>query len=145
MFSRIAVDFHLHFYKDYDPELFWQALCRNLAVDATARHDDGIPFQRLALLTEAPGCDWFRRWAAPGAALPGGYSFTATSEPYSLALSHHDETLALIVRGRQIVTAEHLEVLTAGDFPAIGDGLAPRPAYSASGRGGRAICRLPRG
>lgn len=123
MFSRIAVDFHLHFYGDYDPELFWQSLCRNLAVDAIARHDDGLPFQRLALLTEAPGCDWFRRWAAPEASLPGGYAFAATSEPYSLALSHNNEILALIVRGRQIITAERLEVLTAGDFPAIEDGL----------------------
>ena len=123
MFSRIAVDFHLHFYEDYDPELFWQALCRNLAMDAIARHDDGIPFQRLALLTEAPGCDWFHRWAAPEASQPGGYSFAATSEPYSLALSHNNEILALIVRGRQIITAERLEVLTAGDFPAIEDGL----------------------
>jgi len=123
MFSRIAVDFHLHFYRDYDPEIFWQALCRNLAGDAIARLDDRIPLQRLALLTEAPGCDWFRRWAAPGAALPGGYSFAATSEPYSLALSANREILALIVRGRQIITAERLEVLTAGDFPAVEDGL----------------------
>lgn len=123
MFSRVAADFHLHFYREYDPELFWRALCRNLVGNAKARQDDGIPSQRLALLTEAPGCDWFNRWAAPGASLPGGYSFSATSEPHSLALTGDNEILALIVRGRQVITAERLEVLTAGNFPAIEDGL----------------------
>ena len=123
MFSRIAVDFHLHFYEDYDPELFWRAFCRNLAGAAAAYPDAGNPFHCLALLTEAPGCDMFSRWVVPGASLPGGYSFVATSEPYSLALLGHNELLALIVRGRQIISAERLEVLTAGGFPAIDDGL----------------------
>ncbi len=123
MFARVAADFHLHFYEEYDPELFWRALCRNLAGDTKARQNDGIPCQRLALLTEAPGCDWFNRWAAPGASLPGGCSFAATSEPYSLALSGNDGLMAFIVQGRQVITAERLEVLTAGGFPAIDDGL----------------------
>ena len=64
----------------------------------------------------------FAQWAAPGTELPGGYSFAATSEPYSLALINKDEPLAWIVSGRQIVTRERLEVLTAGAFPAIADG-----------------------
>jgi hypothetical protein len=123
MRARVAVDFHLHFYQGYDPELFFRSLCRNLGAKPGVRHEDGIPFQRLALLTEAPGCDVFSLWAAPGAALPGGYVFAATSEPYSLALSRNDELLALIVKGRQIITAERLEVLTAGGFPALEDGL----------------------
>jgi len=114
--ARVAFDCHLHFYPHYDPARFFRALCANLG---TAR---GKAPLRLALLTEAPGCAMFAQWAAPGTMLPGGYSFAATCEPYSLALINKDEPQAWIVAGRQIVTRERLEVLTAGPFPAIADG-----------------------
>jgi hypothetical protein len=113
---RVAFDCHLHFYANYAHERFFRSLCANLDAAGAGR------LLRLALLTEAPGCDAFSRWAAPGAAFPGGYSFTATGEPYSLTLTRSGEPLAMIVRGRQIVTAERLEVLTAGDIPPIEDG-----------------------
>ncbi len=116
MLACVAFDCHLHFYPDYDPERFFRALCANLG-----RASDEAPL-RLALLTEAPGCAMFSQWATPGTELPGGYSFAATSEPYSLALLGNGKQLAWIVSGRQIVTGERLEVLTAGAFPAIHDG-----------------------
>jgi hypothetical protein len=116
MHARVAFDCHLHFYPAYDPALFFRSLCANLGGTG-----DGAPL-RLALLTEAPGCAVFPRWAAPGAALPGGYSFAATAEPHSLALLAAGERLAWIVSGRQIITGERLEVLTAGAFPDIADG-----------------------
>ena len=117
MRARVAFDCHLHFYPDYDPERFFRALSANLGGAA------GQASLRLALLTEAPGCAMFSQWAAPGTELPGGYSFAATGEPYSLALLANGEPLAWIVSGRQIVTHERLEVLTAGAFPAIEDGM----------------------
>ncbi len=116
MHARVAFDCHLHFYPAYDPALFFRSLCANLGGTGA-----GAPL-RLALLTEAPGCAMFPRWAAPGSALPGGYSFAATAEPHSLALLGSGERLAWIVSGRQIITGERLEVLTAGTFPAIADG-----------------------
>jgi hypothetical protein len=122
MFARIAVDVHLHFYERYDPARFWQSLCDNLAGKAAERSDEKIPLQRLALLTEAPGCDMFPRLSAPDGSVSGGFTFRSTAEPYSLALCRGSERLALVVSGRQIVTAERLEVLTAGDYPDIADG-----------------------
>ena len=122
MFTRIAVDVHLHFYESYDQERFWQALCDNLASTAAERNGENMPLQRLALLTEGSDCDMFSRWAIPGATAPGGFVFNATNEPYSLTLGRRGEPFILIVSGRQIVTAERLEVLTAGDSPDIADG-----------------------
>jgi hypothetical protein len=116
MVARLAFDCHLHFYPGYDPERFFRALDANLGGAA-----GGTPL-RLALLTEAPGCAMFPRWAAPGARLPGAYSFAATAEPHTLELLAKGRHVAWIVSGRQIVTGERLEVLTAGAFPAIEDG-----------------------
>ncbi|MBN2346320.1 MAG: hypothetical protein JXO51_07995 [Candidatus Aminicenantes bacterium] len=113
MRSRVAIDFHLHFYGMYDPERFFAALLGNLSVA-------GAPW-RLALLTEAPGCDAFSRWAAPSAPAPPGFRFGATAEPYSLSVARGAEE-AFVVAGRQIVTAERLEVLSAGAIPPLADG-----------------------
>ncbi|MFH2107040.1 MAG: hypothetical protein ABII93_00050 [Chrysiogenia bacterium] len=144
MFARIAVDVHLHFYESYDQERFWQSLCDNLAFGAAERFCENIQLQKMVLLTEASGCNMFSRWAVPGASAPGGFTFSPTDEPYSLALNRRGERLVLIVSGRQIVTAERLEVLTAGVFPAIPDGW-PLPEVAAGLAEAGALAIIPWG
>ncbi len=120
--ARVAVDFHLHFYNNYDEEIFWQALIANLDQGAAAPGTGSVPLERVALLTEAPGVAMFARWQGQTGSGPAGITFTATGEPYSLALCQDGERQLSIVAGRQIVTAERLEVLTAGAAPAVADG-----------------------
>jgi len=126
-FARVAVDFHLHFYRNYDEKIFWPALCANLDRGASSLAAAAGPLERVALLTEAAGCDMFSLWAARTGPGSSAYEFKATAEPQALALCHNGERRLLIVKGRQIVTGEHLEVLTAGAAPAIPDG-RPLPA-----------------
>ncbi len=120
--SRVAADFHLHFYRCYDEKIFWPALCANLARGASPATAAASPLERVALLTEAAGCDMFSLWAAPRGPGPAPYEFKPTAEAHSLALCRNGERLLLVIRGRQIVTRERLEVLTAGPVPAIPDG-----------------------
>jgi hypothetical protein len=125
--SRVAVDFHLHFYRNYDEKIFWPALCANLARGASQTTAAASPLERVALLTEAAGCDMFSVWAARSGTGPAPYEFRPTAEAHSLALWRNGERSLLVIRGRQIVTRERLEVLTAGPLPAIPDG-RPLPA-----------------
>lgn len=120
--SRIAADFHLHFYRSYDEKKFWPALCANLARGVFPAAAAASPLERVALLTEAAGYDMFSLWAARGGPRPDPYEFKPTSEAHALALCRNGERLLLVIRGRQIVTRERLEVLTAGPSPAIPDG-----------------------
>jgi hypothetical protein len=120
--SRVAVDFHLHFYRSYDEKIFWPALCANLARGASQTTAAASPLERVALLTEASGCDMFPVWAARKGPGPAPYEFKPTAEAYALALCQNGERRLLVIQGRQIVTRERLEVLTAGPIPSIPDG-----------------------
>lgn len=121
--ARVAVDFHLHFYGNYDEKIFWPALCANLGRGAASLAAAAGPLEFVALLTEAAGCDMFARWAERTEPGPYSYEFKATAEPQALALCQGGERRLLIIKGRQIVSSERLEVLTAGTAPAIPDGL----------------------
>lgn len=120
--ARVAVDFHLHFYRNYDENLFWPALCANLDRGAASLAPAAGPLERVALLTEAAGCDMFSLWAARTGPGVSAYEFKPTAEPQALALCQNGERRLLVIQGRQIVTGERLEVLTAGTAPAIADG-----------------------
>lgn len=121
-FARVAVDFHLHFYLNYDEKIFWPALCANLDRGAASLAAAAGPLERVALLTEAAGCDMFSRWLARSGPGPSAYEFQATAEPHSLALCRNGERRLSIIKGRQIVSGERLEILTAGPAPVIPDG-----------------------
>jgi len=120
--ARVAVDFHLHFYGDYDEEAFWRALIANLDRGAAALGPASLPLERVALLTEAPGVSMFPRWQERAGSVSAGTFFMPTGEPCSLALHRDGERRLLLIAGRQIVTAERLEVLTAGATPPGVDG-----------------------
>jgi hypothetical protein len=120
--ARVTVDFHLHYYNNYDEETFWPSLIANLDRGSEPLGSGFAPLERVALLTEAPGVAMFPRWQGRTDPGPDGMRFTSTGEPYSLALCRDGERRLLLIAGRQIVTAERLEVLTAGAVPLIPDG-----------------------
>lgn len=104
MITHILIDGHVHVHPSYDEETFLTSAHRNLAALG-----DGFP---ALLLTEISGTNAFAKWKSGDCA----WSASPTEEDFSLVLG--DRLLA--VAGRQVVTAEGVEVLaqfTTKDFP----------------------------
>jgi hypothetical protein len=122
---RYLVDGHVHFYPAFDFEVFFErALGHLLAANPTENGVQGIPF---LLLSEGRQHDWFARWqeGADGSTDDKEYNFSRTREAVTLALSRRDGAgpLAYVVRGRQVVTRENLEILHLATELTIADGL----------------------
>jgi len=93
--DRLLIDAHVHVHDCYDEAAFLHAAYGNLS-----RHGPGMP---TLLLAEMPGFNTFSRWRSGNAAWP----VKLTDEPVSLILGEK----LLVIAGRQIVTAERVEVL----------------------------------
>jgi hypothetical protein len=127
-FQRLLIDGHVHPHECYDEARFFQAACDNLARDRS-----GTP---TLLLAEMAGQQVFARWRSGHAAWP----VTATKEPVSVILGER----LLVVAGRQIVTAERIEVLALACVEEIADAL-PLDATIGAVRQAGAIPVLPWG
>ena len=99
---QAAADTHVHIYPAYDAGAALAALMRNL--DRTAGPDAA----KLGLLTERRGCHWFASACAGGDV--AGCTMTE-SGPGWLGLRSDGGGRLYLFPGRQIVTAERLEVL----------------------------------
>jgi hypothetical protein len=108
-FERLLIDGHVHFHECYDEARFLAAACGNLSRQGAG----GTP---TLLLAEIAGQQIFARWRRGVAAWP----VTIMDEPFSLLLGHK----LLVIAGRQIVTAERIEVLAVACIENIKNGLA---------------------
>lgn len=108
------VDGHVHLHPDFDIAQVLDRASRNMELSASSERSTGF-----LLLTEMAGIDRFG--ALPGNA--GAWSIEPCAEPVSLVACRDDRLRLFIVAGRQIVTAEGLEVLAQGTTEAIADGL----------------------
>jgi hypothetical protein len=107
-FEKLVIDGHVHFHECFDEAQFFSAACANLS-----RQGAGLP---TLLLAEMPGQQVFARWRSGNAAWP----VTVTNEPLSILLGDK----LLVIAGRQIVTAERIEVLAVACIENIANGLA---------------------
>jgi hypothetical protein len=116
--NLFLADAHVHFHAGFEPHTFLAAAARNFA-DAARRIHPLVACRGVLLLTESAGVDWFRRLQdAP----PAGWWIEPTAEPESLiACGPRGERLT-VVAGRQVVTAERLEVLWLGTREQPADG-----------------------
>ena len=146
MHSQTTIlDGHVHIHDCFDVARFFDQTIDNFrrqaeAVQCVQSYDAAI------MLTESAGADWFSRLrdAAASAESIGSWTFTTTGEPQSLfaaSAAGHD---LCIIAGRQIVTAENLEVLGLGLANVIDDG-APIESVMESVRAAGALCVLPWG
>lgn len=106
--TRLLVDGHVHFHSAHRMDVFIESAIGNLS-----RNGSGIP---TLLMTEGAGAHVFRDWIDGKCACEVG----RTSELDSIMLADR----LLVIAGRQVVTAERIEVLalaTASDFE---DGLS---------------------
>ena len=130
--NRLMIDGHVHIYDCYDLEKFFNTAVKNLNYFYHSLYSNGSPFSNILLLTEGKTIDFFsqfKKWAAspPGknGAFPGNsrYRFLETKEDISVILAKGNEPQCYILRGRQIVTEENLEVLAVASSQTIEDGL----------------------
>jgi hypothetical protein len=124
--AMIYLDGHVHLYNNFSlAALLDHALANLTGQGRGAAH---LAPSCLLLLSEGKGYDRFaalRRQLETGAAeLPGGWRLAATAEAESLWLQRPDQEGAplFFIAGRQIITAERIEVLALGSAAPFADG-----------------------
>lgn len=117
--SRFLVDAHVHLHRCFDDAVVLDDARTNFERGA-ARLGDGRGGVGWLLLAEATGEDAFARLRARGAS--GRWAIRPTAEACSLLAEHEDGALLVLVAGRQIVSAEGIEVLALGTTAPQPDG-----------------------
>ncbi len=125
----LLIDAHVHIHDCYDISRFLQA-ARSSFRSAAARNGDGSTAENgitgVLLLTESAGKDAFHSLArlvdTEQQTIPGAGTVYSTGEAESLRVQMEDGCQLFIIAGRQIVTAEKLEVLAPGMAASYPDG-----------------------
>lgn len=120
--GMILLDAHTHIYDCFD-------LRRTLSAALTQLQEAGSPNPvRACALTERSECSFFQRLEKGKQPLPGGWRLELPTAPFSLRLTApHGESLWFIA-GRQIKTAENLELSALFFHDVIPDGTPIRDA-----------------
>jgi hypothetical protein len=122
--TRLMVDGHVHIYDCYDLDRFFTLAVNHLEYFYNTLYANGSPFERILLLTEAKSHDFFSRFQEKGCwSDDSPYRFLKTREEESLILTRDSRRLGYLVKGRQIVSQENLEVMATASKQTISDGL----------------------
>jgi len=129
----LIADAHVHIHDCFDLSLFLHAAFSNFR-HAVLRISCDRSYTPVLLLTEGRGQRVFRRLSeeaekgrdAIGQRSAGIFRFYPTGEPESLRIENAERQSLFLVSGRQIVTAERLEVLALATVAEIPDGLPLR-------------------
>lgn len=139
----LLVDGHVHFHNCFSWEDFLNAAAANFA-QARRRLQVAGDSPGCLLLTESAGMDQYRVLSSqPEIVESLGWHIVESGEECSVILNRGEDTLILLA-GRQIVTAENLELLAIGCERAPTDGSPIRHALRAVAEAG-AVPILPWG
>lgn len=119
---RFVVDGHVHFYDCHSLPAFLDAAVTNLGRLAGAAGMRSVDVMPCLLMTESVRDHAFRRLCDGSLALPGHWSLRSRPCSASLRLAREDGAGLYIVAGRQVATAERLEVLAIGCDATVPDG-----------------------
>ena len=124
----ILVDAHVHIYDCFDLQTFLDSALANFRAEA-ARCQKNSAFTALLLLTETARENWFQRLESHARKEPGigsnafeNWTFRQTNESCSLSARRTGAQSLFLIAGRQIVTAEGLEVLALATNNEFEDG-----------------------
>ena len=124
----ILVDAHVHIYDCFDLKKFFEAAYENFKSEA-GRLGYGDDFVAILLLAETSKENWFNRLAyysgdkkGSGGKTIGNWTFHRTSENHSLMVRSNPDRILFLISGRQIVSAENLEVLALATKSMFKDG-----------------------
>lgn len=125
--ETVLVDCHTHFHGLYDDVRFLDSAARNLQRGAAQLGANGSSPGCLVMTESTGSADFshFSRIAAGGGRRPP-WTFRPTEEDTSLIACHEDGRRLALIAGRQIATAEGLEVLTMPSSLGPEDGLPVR-------------------
>ena len=116
------VDGHVHIHDGFDVATMLDHASENR--DAAALRQGLSPAAPgVLMLTESQGVDGFQRVAEGDGQRFGRWQVRRTGEPMSLRLETGNAAPLVLIAGRQIVTAERLEVLALGTLATFVDGL----------------------
>ena len=119
----LLIDAHTHLYEDYGDDRFFDSALANLEAAATQLAVAGDWWGCL-LFSETPRDNAFERLRERAASRDGSrWSFRRTDEDESLIAAVEDQDRLIVVAGRQICTAEGLEVLALCCRAEFQDGL----------------------
>lgn len=124
----LLVDGHVHLYDCYNLEQFFDNAAKNMDYYYNSLYpgveNENTPYERILLLTEGKQNDFFSRFKQEGGFPNGsGYRCHPTGEDFSLRLTREGKPVCYLLKGRQIVTKENLEVLLIASGREIEDGL----------------------
>jgi hypothetical protein len=140
----LFIDSHVHFHVCFTWDVFLEAAARNFAQVRRTLHV-GSESAGCLMFTESAGANAFRSLVVQGRSKPArAWRAEATDEAESVLLRHANGDTIIVVAGRQVVTAEKLEVLslcTAAEFP---DGQPIRSLLNSVARDG-AVAVIPWG
>jgi hypothetical protein len=137
------VDGHVHIHEVFDVATMLDHASANR--DAAARCQGLSPaVPGVLMLTESQGAEGFRRTAGRHGQRFGRWRVRRTGEPMSLCLEAENAAPLVLIAGRQIVTAERLEVLALGTVETFVDGLPMNTVLDQVGDAG-ALAVLPWG
>ncbi len=140
----LLVDAHVHVYHAFERDRFFDGALANFQA-AAAELGLRPELAGILMLTEDARHDYFRRFATEAVeGSHGRWTFQHTGEPDSLYACLEGRVALLLVAGRQIGTAERLEVLALGCDATFEDGRALQPTLQAVQESG-AIAVLPWG
>lgn len=136
------IDGHVHYYPNFDRDRFFDSALANFR-SAAGAHASNAEYAGWLLLAESAGMHYFRRFRdTAGQTADGVWTIQATGEPESLVARRDTGAGLLLVAGRQVITAEGLEVLALCCDASPDDGRPLRAAVAAA-RGLDAIVVLP--
>lgn len=139
--ALVLVDAHVHVYPGARACSLLDAAAGNFA--SAADHAGAGEWQGVLLLTETASDDWFGAVASGDDTVAGWTVERCARESCSIRASRQKQVLTIIA-GRQIVTAERIEVHAFGTLARIRDGLPLRETVAAAWKAG-AFVALPWG
>lgn len=112
----IISDFHVHFHKNYDVELFFNSIKSNF--------QNNCPYEsahHIICLTESVNTNFFKELILKNIKI-NNWFFKQTNNTNTILAKHKSGFELFIIAGRQIVTNENLEVLAIGMVNDFQDG-----------------------
>ena len=122
--TRLMVDGHVHIYDCFHLEKFFKIAVTWLEHFYNTLYANGSPYVNILLLTEGKTNDFFSQLKKNrGFPNDSGYQVLETEEDESIILAKDNQPQCYILKGRQIVTEENLEVLAVASTQFLEDGL----------------------
>ena len=141
------LDAHVHIHDCFDISDFLDHAYENFRLECEL-YSDTDQFNGAILLTESFGTNWFTRLqqsaVGPGRCSWKNWSISTNDEAESLTASSKSGQELSVVAGRQIVTAENLEILAIGLNAEVEDGM-PIDEVIQTVQAAGALCILPWG